>query len=522
VDAAEKTTESVVFVNTVISAGDGSASGFHNFFGGTEKARATGSGVILSADGYIITNNHVVEQAEMVNITLNDRREFEAKIVARDPNTDLAVLKIDTKGLKPIEFANSDEVKIGQWVLAVGNPFNLTSTVTAGIISAKARNIGILRKSYEYSIESFLQTDAAVNPGNSGGALVNLNGELIGINTAIATETGFYAGYSFAIPSNLVNKVVNDLIDYGVVQRGFIGVNIRDVDAILAREEGLETTEGVYITGVNPNGAAMQAGLKAGDIIQCVVGHTITGTALIQGLTGTIDYNTTFTVKVIEEVQNTVEGMNNLYYSVYSVDADGVSDPVTILDGSTLPPVPINSSEILYYHILQKIPPFEFPSLSRRLQIKLFANFFTASFMTLYFRSSTVSTIATSIPQVVTSQTKLDTVDARITVTSATTEFNQVFVSSVPVSIVGEQTLIYSTSVNAIANVYAGDTVVCSIGSINGNLTVTSGETSLPAPANTLQWNLIAEGAYGNPDVIVAPMMAMAMDPIDVIRASLT
>lgn len=272
VDAAEKTTESVVFVNTVISAGDGSASGFHNFFGGTEKARATGSGVILSADGYIITNNHVVEQAEMVNITLNDRREFEAKIVARDPNTDLAVLKIDAKGLKPIEFANSDEVKIGQWVLAVGNPFNLTSTVTAGIISAKARNIGILRKSYEYSIESFLQTDAAVNPGNSGGALVNLNGELIGINTAIATETGFYAGYSFAIPSNLVNKVVKDLIDYGVVQRGFIGVNIRDVDAILAREEGLETTEGVYITGVNPNGAAMQAGLKAGDIIQSIDG----------------------------------------------------------------------------------------------------------------------------------------------------------------------------------------------------------------------------------------------------------
>jgi hypothetical protein len=245
--------------------------------------------------------------------------------------------------------------------------------------------------------------------------------------------------------------------------------------------------------------------LEAGDIIQCVVGHTITGTALIQGLTGTIDYNTTFTVKVIEEVANTVEGMNSLYYSVYSVDVDGVSDPVTILDGSTLPPVPINSTEVLYYHILQKIPPFEFPSLTRRLQIKLFANFFTASFMTLYFRSSSVTTIATSIPQVVTPPTT-DTVDARITVTSATSEFDQVFTSSVPISISSDvASLTYSTSVNAIANVYAGDTIECTLASVQGNVEASSGETTLPAPANTLQWNLLAEGPYGNPNIIAQP-----------------
>jgi serine protease Do len=269
--AASQITESVVFVNTIVATP--TSDGFH-FFGTPEKSRANGSGVILAEEGYIITNNHVVETAEEIRVTLNDRREYEARIVARDPNTDLAVLKIEAPDLKPVKIGNSDEVKIGQWVLAVGNPFNLTSTVTAGIVSAKARNIGILRRSAEYSIESFIQTDAAVNPGNSGGALVNLNGELIGINTAIATETGFYAGYSFAIPSNLVRKVVSDLIAYGVVQRGFIGVSIADVTAEMARSKGLKSAEGVYVSGLSPNGSAKEAGIKEGDIIIAIDGET--------------------------------------------------------------------------------------------------------------------------------------------------------------------------------------------------------------------------------------------------------
>lgn len=269
--AASQITESVVFVNTVMATAQ--SDGFH-FFGTPEKSRANGSGVILAEEGYIITNNHVVESAEEIRVTLNDRREFEARIIARDPNTDLAVLKIEAPDLKPVKIGNSDDVRIGQWVLAVGNPFNLTSTVTAGIVSAKARNIGILRRSAEYSIESFIQTDAAVNPGNSGGALVNLNGELIGINTAIATETGFYSGYSFAIPSNLVRKVVSDLIAYGVVQRGFIGVSIADVSAEMARSKGLKSAEGVYISGLSANGAAREAGLQEGDIIIAIDGQT--------------------------------------------------------------------------------------------------------------------------------------------------------------------------------------------------------------------------------------------------------
>jgi Do/DeqQ family serine protease len=269
--AAGQITESVVFVNTIVSAP--ANDGFH-FFGTPEKSRANGSGVILAEEGYIITNNHVVETAEEIRVTLNDRREFEARIVARDPNTDLAVLKIEAPDLKPVKMGNSDDVKIGQWVLAVGNPFNLTSTVTAGIVSAKARNIGILRRSAEYSIESFIQTDAAVNPGNSGGALVNLNGELIGINTAIATETGFYAGYSFAIPSNLVRKVVSDLIAFGVVQRGFIGVSIADVTSEMAKSKGLKSAEGVYVSGISANGAAKEAGIREGDIIIAIDGET--------------------------------------------------------------------------------------------------------------------------------------------------------------------------------------------------------------------------------------------------------
>ena len=242
---------------------------FQGFFGfqnpQRQQTEGSGSGVIITEDGYIVTNNHVVADAEKVEVTLNDNRNFTAKVIGTDPSTDLALLKIDEKGLPFVTYGNSDEVKVGEWVLAVGNPFNLTSTVTAGIVSAKARNIGILPD--QYKIESFIQTDAAVNPGNSGGALVNTKGELIGINSAIASTTGSYTGYSFAIPVNLVRKVMDDLAQFGSVQRGFIGVSIRDIDSKLAQEKGLKEVKGVYVAGLSEDGAARQAGLEEGDII---------------------------------------------------------------------------------------------------------------------------------------------------------------------------------------------------------------------------------------------------------------
>jgi serine protease Do len=234
------------------------------------EGMVSGSGVIVSADGYIVTNNHVVEEAGKIQVTLSDRQTYMAKVVGKDPQTDLALLKIDAKDLPYIEYGNSDETQVGQWVLAVGNPYNLTSTVTAGIISAKGRNIDMLPSdpmNKMYPIESYIQTDAAVNPGNSGGALVNTDGQLVGINSAIASNTGSYTGYSFAIPVNLVRKVVADMVQYGTVQRAFLGVTIRNVDAELAKNEGLNNAEGVYIDSVSPSGAAETAGIKSGDVV---------------------------------------------------------------------------------------------------------------------------------------------------------------------------------------------------------------------------------------------------------------
>ncbi len=228
-------------------------------------SEATGSGVIITSNGYIVTNNHVIDGGSNYEITLYDNRKFDAKLVGKDPSTDLALLKIDAESLPFLKFGDSDKVEVGEWCVAVGNPFNLTSTVTAGIISAKGRNINILND--KFKIESFIQTDAAVNPGNSGGALVTLTGELIGINTAIASRTGSYAGYSFAIPSRIVQKVVNDLMEFGKVQRGFLGVSIQDLNAKLAEENNIQRTKGVYIAGVNPGSGAEQAGIQKGDVI---------------------------------------------------------------------------------------------------------------------------------------------------------------------------------------------------------------------------------------------------------------
>ena len=249
---------------------------FGDNYGDSQPRSGTGSGVIYSDDGYIITNNHVVEFADEFEVTLFDNREFKARLVGRDENTDMAVIKIDARDLSAINLANSDDVKVGEWVLAVGNPFDLTSTVTAGIVSAKGRNIGIIKG--RGAIESFIQTDAAVNPGNSGGALVDPSGRLIGINSAIASPTGVFAGYSFAIPVNLVKKIADDLIKYGVFKRAYLGVDIAEMDSNIAKEWGVAFVHGVAIFETDPNGSAAYAGIKVKDIITKIEGkdvHTV-------------------------------------------------------------------------------------------------------------------------------------------------------------------------------------------------------------------------------------------------------
>ncbi len=272
VEASESSVNSVVHVTTKVVRTQVTRDPFYEFFNGPgtgnrefkQYGSGSGSGVIVSSQGYIVTNNHVIEDASEVEVILNDNSKYTATVVGTDPSTDIAVLKIDAPNLKPIPLGNSDELRVGEWVLAVGNPFNLTSTVTAGIVSAKARNINLLgdRTKTHVPIESFIQTDAAVNPGNSGGALVNTKGELIGINTAIASQTGSYSGYSFAIPVNLVNKVMRDIIDFGIVQRGYLGVQIADINQELKTKYGLPNLNGVFISAVTEDGGAQKASIK--------------------------------------------------------------------------------------------------------------------------------------------------------------------------------------------------------------------------------------------------------------------
>ncbi len=292
---SKKTTPAVVHIRTTY---EGRSTGmrspfedmFRDFFGERyspreremPQRRGSGSGVIMTSDGYIITNNHVVDNANEIEVLLNDNRTFIATVEGADPTTDIAVLKIDAKNLTTVDFGNSDNVAIGEWVLAVGSPFEFRSTVTAGIVSAKARNIGILRDRSNLQIEAFIQHQAPVNPGNSGGALVNLKGELVGINTAIATPTGTFAGYSFAVPSNLVRKVYKDLVEFGVVQRALLGITILDVNAELAEEKDLPVLTGVLIDRVNAGGAADDAGLESGDVIVEINGMEIKNISNLQ------------------------------------------------------------------------------------------------------------------------------------------------------------------------------------------------------------------------------------------------
>ncbi|MBE6338912.1 MAG: PDZ domain-containing protein [Lentimicrobiaceae bacterium] len=294
VDAAEKTVNTVVHIKTeVVSKGNS----YYDFFGSlleqlyggpmqmpNNVSVAYGSGVVISPDGYIVTNNHVVEGASKIEVTFNDKHKRTATIIGNDPSTDLALIKVEASDLEYLAFADSDEVKVGEWVLAVGNPFNLTSTVTAGIVSAKARNINILGDGS--TIESFIQTDAAINPGNSGGALVDMDGNLIGINAAIASRTGSYEGYSFAIPSNIVKKVVEDFLQYGSLQRAYLGISIVEITEELAEEKGITEMSGVYIMNVEERGGAKAAGIKEDDILLSVNNIPVNSNSQLIGVIG--------------------------------------------------------------------------------------------------------------------------------------------------------------------------------------------------------------------------------------------
>lgn len=295
--AAENAVKAVVNIEVMVTVkGQGGFDPFLQFFGipqgygapSTREAKAGGSGVIITDDGYIVTNNHVIENATKVKVKLNDGRTFDAEIVGTDPTTDVALLKVDAKKLPFLRFGSSDALRLGEWVLAIGSPFDLQSTITAGIVSAKARNLGAIPS--QYSIESFIQTDAAVNPGNSGGALVNTAGELVGINTLIQSQTGSYIGYSFAVPSSIVQKVVVDLKEYGVVQRALLGVQYQEINNDFVeqygKELGISEIGGAYVAEVTKGGSAEAAGIKKGDIILSIDGVEIDSSARLSEIIG--------------------------------------------------------------------------------------------------------------------------------------------------------------------------------------------------------------------------------------------
>ena len=287
--AAEQTVHGVVHVHTKTMMGTQADNPIMEFFYGDRSSKPRevsgyGSGVIISADGYIVTNNHVVENAESVDVTLNDKRTFTAKVIGRDPGSDIALIKIKADNLPFIKYGDSDQLRLGEWVLAVGNPFNLTSTVTAGIVSAKGRSLPL--NEGDYRIESFIQTDAALNMGNSGGALVNTKGLLVGITSAIISRSGDYAGNSFAIPVSIVKKVVDDLKEFGQVQRALIGVNIKDVDSDDATKQNLSEVKGVLVTRIIENGSASGAGMKENDVIVKFDGQAVNTVSELQEKVG--------------------------------------------------------------------------------------------------------------------------------------------------------------------------------------------------------------------------------------------
>ena len=377
VKAAEMTVHTVVNIKTEYHQDSFNSNfffndPFHNFLFGDrgrgayppQTQMASGSGVIISENGYIATNNHVIANADKIEVTLNDKRTYTAEVVGSDPTTDLALLKINEKELPFITYGNSDNVKVGEWVLAVGNPFNLTSTVTAGIVSAKGRNINILENDPSkgiYPIESFIQTDAAVNPGNSGGALVNTDGQLVGINAAIASNTGSYAGYSFAIPVNIVKKVMNDLLEYGNVQRAFIGVSIRDLDSKLAEEKNIKDyKKGVYVAGLTDDGAAQKAGVKEGDIISKIGTAEVNNSAELQEQVSNYRPGDKITIAVLRDGKETALELvlKNKDGGTALVKEEKVAATTTML-GATFLPVTDAEMQKLKIHNGLKITKLE-------------------------------------------------------------------------------------------------------------------------------------------------------------------
>ena len=303
---AEKSIHAVVHVKN-LSVVQSNTNPLYEFFYGQSGSSerqvvGSGSGVIISSDGHIITNNHVIKGARKLEVTLNNKETYDAEVVGIDESTDIALLKIDKGDLPYLAFGDSDNLRVGEWVLAVGNPFNLTSTVTAGIVSAKARDINIMNNNKR--IESFIQTDAAVNPGNSGGALVNTRGDLIGINTAISSQTGSYIGYSFAVPSNIAKKVIEDILEFGNVQRAYLGINYEELNSEKASEFGVGSTEGVLITRVLEQGAAKEAGLLPNDIIVKMDNIKIANFSDLQGFLGSKRPGDVVTVSVLRDEES--------------------------------------------------------------------------------------------------------------------------------------------------------------------------------------------------------------------------
>ena len=306
--AAETAVNGVVYVEVTINQNYPSNQindPFFRFFFGDEvqpqsrERKGSGSGVIIREDGYIVTNNHVVADASKVRVTLYNDKTYDATVVGTDPATDVALIKIDEKGLPVIPFADSDELRLGEWVLAIGSPYDLRSTITAGIVSAKGRSMP--HYNGEFKIESFIQTDAAVNPGNSGGALVNKKGELVGVNTAIISQTGSYTGYSFAVPSNIVKKIVSDLIDFGSVRRAKLGITMTAVDEKVASEMKLSSLKGVYIVEVSKGGAADKAGLKKGDVLLSIDSNQVSGPSALQEVVNSYHPGDVATIKYVRD-----------------------------------------------------------------------------------------------------------------------------------------------------------------------------------------------------------------------------
>jgi Do/DeqQ family serine protease len=321
-DAAEKTVHAVVHVkNTTVSTQPRNMRDY--FFGGgtAREMVGTGSGVIISPDGYIITNNHVIDNSTQLEVTLNNNKTFVAKLIGTDPKTDIALIKIDANEELPfVPFADSNNVKIGEWVLAVGNPFNLTSTVTAGIVSAKARDLN----EFDSNPQSFIQTDAAVNRGNSGGALVNTEGQLIGINTAITSETGSYVGYSFAVPSNTARKVIEDIMEFGNVQRGILGIQGGSLNSKRAEALGINETEGVYVAGIEKGSGADKGGIKEGDIIKKLDNYKIAKFSDLAGYLGSKRPNDVVDVTVLRNGSQKIIPVTLVKLEVYEIDDLGL------------------------------------------------------------------------------------------------------------------------------------------------------------------------------------------------------